>query len=769
MIEPITLSGGAKLLSVIKTIATFGHSASVAQGGKYFNKRYSFYSTNPCSNFSTRKQSDDSQPIKELLEKTIIKEKDENFPRLFPYATNTFLPFTKEYILTSKKKTKPKEIDLANDFFDNLEYREKFKIRFYYADRKLSFQAISDDILDEDNIKSFFERLSSDPATLGTENKNILILGDIGTGKTTFFAKIMHDLAKSNQGYVPYKLPIQIDFEEIISINDRHHLALDEYCDNILKTIKNKINKAFDEYKKKDKTAQTSSTRAIIFIDNLDIVYQKFCEDYFVSETGHRFLDVLLKIVRKMQDRDFHEMSLMLFYGLREESIKALKQRTVGNERELKKLFSLRLGVEGKNEDETKEIIAKRLKLAVDALKKGSAEQNIIHLAEKNYNNFISNTRIDFRLLNNISSEGLRNTIDLFYRVSSSLFSKKVFHRFFIDSYYIKKLHFLGDNLIFTQAENGIFNIFLNNANYRYSEMGNLCEIGTLSDISSQKLCKLSEMRHLHTYWLKYFILVYLFSAKKSKNKQTPNIRDILDFFSPKNTYNTYEENLVRLVLLGLSESKHGKILDIQLSNNGDINTLELSDRGEYLLENIVWNFDYLSVIIEDYWLQFPTFMFDEEEAWMFNSEEGYCYESNEKVFYDKREISLKNKIKKIKLFLEILEISYKYEKKKIDPIFYKLNEIDEKLRNNNEQFGLPNFKYIKKRIYQQMYEYLKNCNITDITEKDLEKPILKFRKKRKYLRFFKENYGAMNKDIEVRRMYHMENQNQIAELNLNG
>ncbi len=43
MIEPVTLSGGAKIISIMKTIFTFGRSASIEQGGKYFKERYPFY------------------------------------------------------------------------------------------------------------------------------------------------------------------------------------------------------------------------------------------------------------------------------------------------------------------------------------------------------------------------------------------------------------------------------------------------------------------------------------------------------------------------------------------------------------------------------------------------------------------------------------------------------------------------------------------------------------------------------------------------------
>lgn len=67
------------------------------------------------------------------------------------------------------------------------------------------------------------------------------------------------------------------------------------------------------------------------------------------------------------------------------------------------------------------------------------------------------------------------------------------------------------------------------------------------------------------------------------------------------------------------------------------------------------------------------------------------------------------------------------------------------------------------------MIEYLKECNIKDVHEDEVLKPVLGFRKRRKYAKFFKENYGAMKKDTEVRRKYHLENQKQIEELSLNG
>jgi hypothetical protein len=268
-----------------------------------------------------------------------------------------------------------------------------------------------------------------------------------------------------------------------------------------------------------------------------------------------------------------------------------------------------------------------------------------------NYNlKLFDNTKIDFNEIHCISTEGLRNTIDLFFRISPSILDKKLFKRFFIDSYYIKKLHFLGDNFTFTQVENGIFNIFLNNKLYREnlchkSKFGSIVRI----DNSFNIIKSLSSINHLHTYWLKYFILLFLYSEKKNTNLQISNIKELIQTFSPNGTIYKYEENIVRLVLLGLAEVTHGRLLDIILNNDDNIKNFEISDRAIYLLENTIWSFDYISIILEDIWLQYPDFIY-EECPYLFEKTNGYCYLTGD-TFKEKQKSSFRLKIKQVIFF----------------------------------------------------------------------------------------------------------------------
>ncbi len=694
-------------------------------------------------------------PVDKKTSKYLEQEKIENKKIILHECFKSFSP--KETYAVSYKKKKAMSIDSL--FFEDTKYREEFQFisKYITPSLKVQVEELGTENLSEENFLTILDSIINKYLFDSIDLKTIILSGNIGTGKTTVFAKTMqYFISHNNPSNAYYLLPINIDFEKLIEMDDRQSQTTKHYVDSLLNKINSRIQGTIDKTKK-TKEAKTKRIVPIIFFDNLDLVYQKFCEDYFITPYGIKFIDIFLSVVRNILDT---KQKSILICGLREESLNAIKDRRFGDKKELDKLTSLIIEVKRKTPDEIKEIIEKRLKLVCDGFKLAGFGKEEISIVKSNMEEF-KNTQIDFEELDGISSEGLRNTIDLFLRVAPSLLNSKMFHRFFIDNYYIKKMHLMGDTNIYTQAGNGIFNIFLNNTKFRYLEDAYKYEDSYISTHSSSQVRQLASITYIQTYWAKYFILLYLYQEKIKSSIAPSSVDALINFFSKNATTERYEENLVRLILLGLSESRHGKIIDIILNNGDMISRFSLSDRGKYIVENHIWTFDYLSVVVDDIWLEYPDFILERFD-FLQTIEPSYCHLNNKTTFETKRKEALIKKIKKVKLFLEILKISYEYENKKVRRIVAEL-----KIKTKSTDiFMLPNFNDIERKVYKTIKEYSKICGITLEGELSLHRDILNSQEIKELRIFFKENYAlglAFNKNDVMN--YHNENIKKVSNM----
>jgi len=709
--------------------------------------------------------------IHELIEKSINKsrEKKKNLSTIEKENLQTkniilkecFKPFSpNETYRTTYKKKQQKNINSL--FFGDTIYREEFKVEHKYISPALAsyfeeLQGKENTVISESDLLGIMGKIIHMYTRKSIQLKTLILSGDIGTGKTTLFSKIMQNITTHNKPENPiYILPINFDFENLIDTDDRQSQSVQDYVEflslKIEKLIQNKIINS-----KKTKEGRNKHIMPIIFFDNLDLVYQKFCEDYFITPFGIKFIDIFLNLIEEILKKDDKRI---LICGLRGESVRAIQDIKLGNQEKFDEITSLIMEVKKKSPSEIKSIIQKRLKLSYEGLKLIGLGSQELQVLEQNIKNF-DNTRINFEELDSISSEGLRNTVDLFFRVSPTIINSTIFNRFFIDDYYIKKMHFLGDSSIYTQAGNGIFNIFLNNTEFRYLEDSYKYDDSYISKHSSEHVRRLASISYLQTYWAKYFILLYLYQEKKKPNISPSSVESLINVFSKQATTERYEENLVRLILLGLSESRHGKIIDIILNNGDSLSRFSLSDRGEYILENHIWTFDYLSVVIDDIWLEFPDFLL-EDFPFLQKVEESYCHEIDAILFQEECQSKLSQKIKKVKLFLEILKVSYIYEVKKVNTIIETLKEGSK----DDHKFKLPIFSNIEQQIFSTMKKYSEVCNLPLTGDLNLRTPILKQSQIKKLKKFFKKNYGVGleygQKDLLI---YHTKNIKEVSSL----
>jgi len=718
---------------------------------------------NPFSNFATIPHNkEDVESIQNRLKENITCESkdDSNY---IHNCFESFRPFTEN---KNYSELTEQEVLILKKFFDSYSYKVEFDFEFtLYRNNIEEFNSVSkgEELVEAfdkymSNPVRFMERKNEKKKSL--KNLSVLVTGEIGSGKSTFMRHIANSMLKRKykQGEFNYRSTIVIDFEkELKRANNTETLSL--YIDNIVSNIKERVKKTANESLTKDKNKKMNQVIMGVFLDNVDIVYQKFCEEYFFADSDHRFIDIYIGIVEKLSNPDFVNFPILIFSALRPESLFALKKRSIGEKAFLEEYYVMTLKINRLSDSMTKKVIEKRIQLFRDTINEDKSKK-LFDIVNNNLTKFKESDGICFEELNSISTEGLRNTIDLFFRISPAIFSKNLFERFFLNTHYIRKLHYLGDDFVFSQVEDGVFNIFLNNRMYRESLNSTSKYTKLTNDFKSKDLIKkVSSFTHLQTYWLKYFILVRLYYDFLYKETMQPqDLSQLISEFSMVGSAYKYEENLVRLVLLGLSEVTHGRLLDIRLSDEDTIKNVELTSKGIYLLENKIWSFDYLSVVLEDIWLQFPRDILIKCSV-LGEKTNGYCYIEDEKEFKEKQKEVFKIKIKKVKLFMKILENSYEQEIKKVFDVFNELTEINQYIIDANGKFMLPDFNLINKELNDQIIERAKGFGLEEIDRAFLRKmeickSIKNTNMDQVLSTFFKKNYLLEEEDSLTRIVY---------------
>jgi len=641
-----------------------------------------------------------AEELKQIIANNILhKDKDE----LVGMIDYSFQPFTQNILYSpntsmTKKEKKQNERNLQNLFYKDETYSDTFNLNITHELGTIS-EILPKEDSDIKKIFGFVENIGNKRSQLN-KNYTIFVEGEIGVGKTTLLTKIMH-MAKDNsddKNFVVYK----IDFYNFANeIHDTDDKEID------LEFIKEKI---LDKFR--NDSLLKNKNKILLFLDNLDIVYQRFCERYFIYKDHIKFKKILLLFIQALKEIKFGSTYFATFIALRKESIRVLKRDDLIDESinqysvDAFNQIDLIITLEDIKPERIKSIILKRLEMIKKIVDESYLKDDIKKMVSNNILNFEKETKIDFKELANISTEGLRHTIHLFSKISLSVLDEEYFNRYMMKHYFIKKLHFLGKDLLYSQVNKGIFNIFLNNASYRIHWCKN-----TESFVPSE-LTEISEMGHMHTYWLKYFILLYLY--EKTKEDEFVDVDEIIQTFSQDGSDQIYEENLVRLVLLGLSEVSHGRLIDICLSKKEEIEGFKITKRAKYVVNNIIWTFDYLSVTMEDIWLEIPKKI--RKISFFSTNLNGYCLKRDN--FNEDRKESFILQIKKVFLFVDLLELTYGYEFEKVKGTFdYIIEQEDIKQIDfdNGIKFGTPNFTYIRKKLKGEMQAYLDEYNYVDV------------------------------------------------------
>lgn len=243
---------------------------------------------------------------------------------------------------------------------------------------------------------------------------------------------------------------------------------------------------------------------------------------------------------------------------------------------------------------------------------------------------------------------------------------------------------------------------------------------------------------HVHTYWLKYFML------KTIVNKRKIKFSELFDLYA---VIGRYEEHLVRHVAGSLCTANEFRCAEIdctETGNNIESYKLSATDRGKYLFRkrnNIEFCFEtqYLQTIVNDQWLSLPNNFI--RSIFLPKLEYSHLYETNPAIYIATSiESVVKNTIS-ILNFIKLLEASYQIEIQKNKP---KLHEV---LKTEDM---LPNFDSINNGIVESAENIVKALSTEELIKVDKIKIVRSQLKTDKSQKEFFENYYKANLKVSL-------------------
>ena len=538
----------------------------------------------------------------------------------------------------------------------------------------------SSDIISDENHKTseyLFKRLA---APKNKENSLFLITGEIGCGKSTLLSnvvfKIFEEQIAHKRGRPTGRLSTEcavIDFE---SIKMPGNLNFDDYLANhvepfILQQVNDQTNLKGENW---ETILQASlSVNLVLAFDNMDAIYHKFCSSLLVDGNNieefkglNTYFSLFYLLIEEFAIGKLSKYGIKCLFALRTDTLEVLENShgpDHGGPQLIQSIENV-ISIREADSNYLRDVLERRLILARDCAKDNCRElfeQRIAKLKENN---------IDFSGILDVSVQGLRHTIKVISDLDPCIDNETIFERFFCEKQWLKMFFYVSGKEYYSQINQGITNIFLVNNRYRKSQNPETLE--------GERLFSDKQLRdHPHTYWLKYLILHLVDSV--STDKET-----IESLFSKTGAY---DKNLVNLVLFSLSEVRHGRLVRPKLiiSSAGKVNGmgLEVTNRGKRLFKgNYFWSFFYLSMVVEDAWIEIPNVL---REDFQNPIGFGFLGAKNSKTFDDQFTKFMKEKIKNVFLFISILQESNALERKMHKNLFQTLIDKGVKFPNFNE------------------------------------------------------------------------------------
>lgn len=302
------------------------------------------------------------------------------------------------------------------------------------------------------------------------------------------------------------------------------------------------------------------------------------------------------------------------------------------------------------------------------------------------------------------------------------------------------------EELVFDlHGQSGLMVLYMLDHNRLYTQQGNhfpnlyLVDVTVTKDPAKEKLFPSAFLPHLHTYWLKYFVLKLIAAGQDS----FICAQDLVVLLAEQCGY---PEHLVKLCIGSLCTPNHFSCVNVDFGTPGDLYRagLTLTTRGEFLLNkhplskkdaSFCFSFNYLQLIVHDPLLLLPKKIFSRNLP---RYDYSYFYQtegSREKL------IQVVEERKPLVLeFLSMLEASLAIEQERSPGLKEALNEAG---------VNLPDFEEVYDALEAEIKSLLGSIHHAPDIEAELY-PEPRRARFEKYEEFFRNAYIGEN-EVEVR------------------
>lgn len=526
-----------------------------------------------------------------------------------------------------------------------------------------------------------------DPLFRKKEPGMLMIRGKVGCGKSTLVADICTSMTASNAVDNPkYKTAAivvyvrQVLFEEFRFDHDFHNVIFSaNLAERILDCLKAEIVKILVKigipnisstmgYNEAINECYKNLISPLIVFDEIDYLYTDFLKRNMANKVGpdnkgvQMYMEIFQKLIMITDDTPVttellgcNTVYIVVARSSTKELISTVNPGLLDNITHIK--------IDHTDNESINEILKAQL-VYLSETEEGVSKENIKIIVDA-----INNKSVDFSENIAISVHGVRHLINSIAKLRDfDSDDYQLLKHTILNQRFLKLYQYIDGNPDYSQAEEGISNIFLINSDaVRISKTVNNEYFGYDEFLLND---------HLQSYWLKYFICEYVISKAEVlvRNNKIVGFNDVVNIFYSENSegFTQYEQSIVRLAMLNASKVDHGRLFKFIHAPQVAVAP---SSRLLYMKKtNMFWSFDYLMVIIEDKWLEFPVEIYDIFSLNLNENVHWFITQFNILEDQDKLRF-LKKKVNQVLTFLLILDQALAYEKIRCHNVFRRLAE----------------------------------------------------------------------------------------------
>lgn len=518
---------------------------------------------------------------------------------------------------------------------------------------------------------SFASKKESNKFNLGS-NRLRFIVGKVGEGKSAFIKKIISVIKQKKRDFdSEYELlPIYINLEDRFNYGFEPKPLKGEFlpelynkiyeearnCENEIdfKELNgiNPINQSILALKLIISELKAQKVRLLIFIDNLDFYHYYYARYSFFPKYNKQqeraINDNIMWLLSIFNSSEYlGHMGLNILFAARQYVYEDLATKADGTETDITTTDAIKISVP------SEEIIFNTrfelLSNAIDVVEKNmhGAGRDLREIFEALQTKLLSGkfnmtSKSPIKIINSLGQHGNRSLVAFFSGLNVTYLDFELIDRFLIRQ--VSTLYILYFNNIYkkyTQNQNHFPNLYLVD-----------CLVMDGKDFED------AHQPHMHTYWLKYFILKTIVNREKIK------FNEIMDMFC---AVGDYDDHLVRHVVGSLCTANEFRCAEVdydETCKNLETYKIRPTERGRRLYSKtngieVCLDFEYLQTVIDDYWLSLPNQCCD--SIYLPKANYSYLYYASSKYINASIDTVLM-KAEAILNFIKVLEAAYLIE-----------------------------------------------------------------------------------------------------------